>query len=292
MLLATAPTGNVGAEVARLLVNQNHIPYRLAAHNPDKLNHLGDDIPVIAFSYDKPAGWDVVLDGIEVVFLVFPLPSPRRVNRWMKPFIDKLVQCEIKHIIYLDVPGSGEKHVLPHYAVERYIEASGIPYTFLRATYFMQNFCRAISTHGVDIVEHGELFIPAGNKCMTPVDARDVAQVVLKIAEQPTPHQNQVYALVGPETMNLHQMAEILSEVLGQPIRYTNPNFLRFWWRMFRRGVKWDVIGFMTLLYRFAESDDTSQSENDLTDLLSRQPTDLRQFVTEERWRWETQTWT
>ena len=35
--------------------------------------------------------------------------------------------------------------------------------TVLRCGFFMQNLHRAISTHRLDIVERGELFVPAGN---------------------------------------------------------------------------------------------------------------------------------
>lgn len=294
MLLVTGCTGNVGAQVAKLMIEEKPLPFRLAAHNPDKLKKLyGDDIPVMQFSYNDRATWGPILDGIDTVFLVFPLPHPRTVYTWMKPFIDELARHKrIKHIIYLDVPGADKHKIVPHYPVERHIEASGIPYTFLRCTYFMQNLCRGISTHGIDIVDHNELFIPASTGKMTVVDARDVAEVVRNIALHPEQHQKQAYTLAGPENIDMFTVADALSQSLNRKITYTNPNPLRFIWRMFRRGVKWDVILFMTIVYRLTRQGSNAQESHDLERLLKRRPRNIYQFVEEEKWRWETQTWT
>lgn len=293
MLLVTAPTGNVGGEVAKYCVENDPMPYRLAAHTPSKLTKLyGDDIPVVKFSYADRSTWDAALEDVDRVFLVFPLPQPRNVDRWMKPFIDELVKREVKHIVYLDVPGADKHKIVPHYGVERYLEQCGVPYTFLRCTYFMQNLCRGISTHGVDIMDHNELFVPASDGRMTVIDARDVAEVAIKIMQNPDPHRNCAYTLAGPENINMEETAEILADVLEKPIRYTNPNPVHFAYRMWRRGVKWDVILFMSIVYRLTRQGSNAQTSDELEMLLGRPAKNMRQFVEEEKWRWETCTWT
>mgnify|MGYP000539258719 CR=1 FL=1 len=293
MLLVTAPTGNVGAEVAKLMIEERPLPFCLAAHNPQKLIKLyGEGIPVVKFSYADPSTWDAVLEDVDVVFLVFPLPQPRTVNTWMKPFIDELARRDIKHLIYLDVPGADKEKLVPHYHVERHIESTGIPYTFLRCTYFMQNLCRGISTHGVDIVEHKEIFIPAADGKMTVIDARDVAEVIRNIVFDYEAHQNRAYTLAGPENLDMYAIADALSDALGERITYPKPNPLHFIWRMWRRGVKWDVILFMTIIYRLTRQGSNAQCSNDLEHLLKREPRTIHDFAHEEKWRWETQTWT
>jgi uncharacterized protein YbjT (DUF2867 family) len=293
MLLVTGPTGNVGAEVAKLMIQERPVPFRLAAHNPDKLKKLyGDDIPVCQFSYDDRSTWDALIEGVDTVFLLFPLPNPRNINHWMTPFIDKLVEHQVKHIIYLAVPGSDKQKIVPHYSVERHIEASGIPYTFLHCTYFMQNFCRGISTHGIDIVDHHELFIPAADGKMTVVDARDVAEVVRNIVLDPSAHQNRTYTLNGPENIDMYEVADALTDALGYKVTYTRPSPAHFIGRMIKRHVKWDVILFMTIVYRLTRQGSNAQSTDDLEKLLGRPPRTIRDFTHEEKWRWETRTWT
>ncbi|MBA3581461.1 MAG: SDR family oxidoreductase [Gammaproteobacteria bacterium] len=294
MLVVTGPTGNVGAQVAdRLMTESHNIPFRVAAHNPARLKKkYGEHQPVVKFDYGDRSTWDAVLQNVETLFLLFPLPHPRTVHTWMKPFIDAAVKAGAKRIIYVSVPGSDTKTIVPHYKVERHIEASGLDYTFLRATFFMQNLCRGITTHGVDTWQFGQIFIPAKNGTTTFIDSRDVAQVVLDILKNPAPHKNKSYLLTGPENLDFYQVAEQMTEVFQKPIRYTNPSMPHFWWRMLRRGVKWDIIFFMTMVYMLTRSGNNKQMSNDLEQLLGRPPTKMRQFLAENKWRWEQSEWT
>ncbi len=293
MFLVTGPSGNVGMEVARLAIEERPLPYRIAAHHPEKLKKkYGDDVSAQYFDYNDRESWSPILDGVDTVFLVFPTPHPSTINKWMTPFIDEMTRCSVKHIIYLDVTAAADSKAVPHYHVERHIEASGIGYTFLRSSYFMQNFCRGLSTHGVDIVDHHELFIPAGTGKMTLLDGRDVAEVVMKIAKEPEAHKNTAYTLNGPENLDMYETAKVFSEVFGQEIRYVRPSMPQFWWRLWRRGVKWDVIVFMTIVYTLTRQGQNAPQSDDLDKLLGRSPRTLRQFVQEEKWRWDTRTWT
>jgi uncharacterized protein YbjT (DUF2867 family) len=294
MLVVTGPTGNVGAEVTHLLAGGAYDrPYRVAAHNPHKIQQLhGDHVPVVPFDYDRRDGWGAVLDGVSTLFLIFPLPTPRTVKTRMKPFIDAAVRAGAKHIVYLTVPGADREKVVPHYHTERHIEAGGVPYTFLRASFFMQNLCRGLSTHGIDIVERDEIFIPAGKGKTTFVDARDVARVAVDIFQNPIAHRNKAYLLTGSERLDFNEVADAFSEVMGRRIRYRNPSYPSFWLRLWRRGVKWDVIAFMTIVYMLTRTGKNEPMSDELARLLGRPPTQMRQFVAENLYRWEQRVWT
>lgn len=294
MLVITGPTGNVGAELTELIVRHpSPPPFRIAAHNPEKIiAAYGPEAPCVPFDYDDRAGWGPVLDGIRMLFLLFPLPHPRTVETRMKPFITAAVKAGCRHILYITVPGADQSRLVPHYHVEQHIRASGMDYTFLRSSYFMQNLCRRISTHGVDIVERQEIFIPAGKALTTFIDSRDVANVALKVIEAPEDHRNRAYILTGAERLDFYQVAEIFSEVMGRPIRYTSPSFPQFWYRLWRRGVKWDVILFMTIVYTLTVTGQNAPLTDDLPQLLGRPATPMRQFVKDYLWRWEQRAWT
>ncbi len=293
MLVIIGPTGNVGAQVADLVVADPPMPYRLAAHNPPKLiEKYGENANIVRFDYDDRSTWPDVLADVETLFLLFPLPSPRTVNTRMKPFIDAAVAAGVTHIVYVAVPGADTQKIVPHYAVERHIEASGVPYTFLHPTYFMQNLCRSISTHGVDIMDHDEIFIPAKDGKTTFIDARDVAEVAVDIIKNPQPHAGKTYVLSGPELLDFHDVAEIFSEVMGRNITYANPSYPRYWWRMWRRGLTWDVIGFMTIVYYLSRTGKNARQTPTLRQMLDREPTRMKQFVKDYLPRWENREWT
>ncbi|MDX6742388.1 NmrA family NAD(P)-binding protein [Actinocorallia sp. A-T 12471] len=293
MFVVTGPSGNVGAEVARLTAGRTDLPYRIAAHHPDGIRaRLGPETRVVPFDYDDRATWPAVLDGVTTLFLLFPLPHPRTVGTRMKPFIDAAVAAGVGHIVYVSVPGADRQKVVPHHQVEAHIKASGVPYTILRCSFFMQNLCRRLSTHGVDVVERDELFIPAGRGRTTFIDARDVADVVLKIAADPAAYRNREYVLTGAERLDFFEVAEIFSAVMGRPIRYTKPSLPRFWWRLWRRGVAWDAVLFMTIVYTLTRTGKNEPMTDELAALLGRPPRTMREFVRDYLPRWEKRDWT
>ena len=293
MLLVTGPTGNVGAELVRLLVEQRSPQeYRVAAHHPDRIvSAHGADTPVVGFSYDDRATWAPVLDGVDTLFLVFPLPKPSTARTWMQPFVDAAAASGCRHVVYLSVPAA-DRAPIPHRTVERHVRASGLSFTVLRASFFMQNLCRGISTHGVDVVERGEVFVPAGRGRTTFVDARDVARVALRVLAEPAPHAGATYTLTGTEALDFDAVAAELSTALERPVRYADPSVPAFWRRLRRRGVPRDVVAFMVGVYTLTRLGRNDPRTDDLAQLLGRPPTPFLRFAQEERWRWETRTWT
>ncbi len=71
--------------------------------------------------------------------------------------------------------------------------ALGLAYTFLRASFFMQNLS---TTHCQDIRDNDEIFIPAGIGKTSFIDVRDIAVVAVKVMTEPG-HENKAYALTG-----------------------------------------------------------------------------------------------
>src|SRR5207244_4042225 len=64
-----------------------------------------------------------------------------------------------------------------HRASEKRIEVSGIPYTFLRANSFMQNF---VNEYGQSIRVQGAFFLPQADARVSHIDVRDIAAVATK----------------------------------------------------------------------------------------------------------------
>ncbi len=293
MIVITTPLGTVGSEVVQLLLKHSPLlPFRLAAHTPDKVTRqFGSQVPSVKFDFADQGTWDATLDGISILFLVVPVPDRTIIRTQIKPFIDAAVRAGCQHIVYLSIPGADHLKILPHYQVERHLEASGIAYTLLRSSYFMQNLCGKNSTHGVDIATRHEIFIPAGNGALGFIDTRDIAQVVIKICEQPQLYQNKSYLLTGQVKLNFLEVASIFSQVMGYPVRYAHPSIPHFWVRMLRRGVPWSLIFFMTLEYTLARMGKSGFLTNEVSLLLGRPASSLLQFVEDYKEHWSTQLW-
>lgn len=283
MIVVTGPNGNVGTELVRMLASQSELAFRVAAHTPEKIDSLyGPHVPRTRFSFADRSTWAETLAGVSTLFLLFPLPHPRTARTWMVPFVEAAAKAGARHIIYVSVPNAEHLKVIPHYRVERAIEASGVPYTFLRAGYFSQNLCRDITTHAVDVAAYDELFIPAGRGVTSFIDSRDVAELAVKIMRNPREHRNVGYLLTGPEKLDFYQVAEVFSAVLRRRIRYPNPSMFAFWRRVGPR-VTWDTLTFMIIVYMLTRIGRNAPMSDTLPQLLGRPARTMRDFVEDYR---------
>lgn len=236
--------------------------------------------------------WAPALQGVDELFLLFPLPGNRSARQAIVPFIHAAEGAGCRHVVYVSVFGADRARFIPHHTVEAALHASAMSATVLRCSFFMQNLHRAISTHGVDIVETGELFIPAGRGKTTFPDARDAAEVAATVFAHPDDHRDAVYHLTGPTPLTMTEVAEELTATLGRQIRYVNPSLVRFATRLRRRGVGWDTIGFMAAVYTLTKFGRNQPVTDDVARLLGRAPRPLHEFIVDSAWRWRDQVWT
>ncbi len=111
-----------------------------------------------------------------------------------------------------------------HRKIEEYLESTDIDYYCLRPYAFMQNWERNTLT----IRKFGKFFGVMHDAPRNYVDARDVADVAVKLLlqEKPLPFRN--IALAGPEAINHYDMAGRLSRVTGRDIEYVNISKSKF----------------------------------------------------------------
>lgn len=294
MLLITGPSGNVGMELVERLAASSPGAWRVASRHPDVLRTklAGSDAQVVAFDFFDRGTWPGALEGVHAVFLLFPLPSNRSARTGIIPFVEAATAAGCRHVVYVSVLGADRSRVVPHFQVEAALRQHIPSWTILRCGFFMQNLHRAISTHGVDVAERGEVFIPAGRGATTFLDAYDVAQIAALVLEDPAAHCNTIYDLTGPRRLTMWEVAETLSGVLGRSVLYTNPSLVRFATRLRRRGVGWDTIGFMCAVYTLTRFGQNQQLSDDVGTLLGRAPRDLADFVADNAWRWRQRAWT
>ena len=86
-----------------------------------------------------------------------------------------------------------------HWLGEQVLNWSGLPVVHVRATVFLQNpFFLAWAAES--IAKDATIRLPFGAGRTSPVDARDVAEVVAAILANPTAHVGKVYELTGPRS--------------------------------------------------------------------------------------------
>jgi uncharacterized protein YbjT (DUF2867 family) len=273
LILVTGASGNVGREVIRAL-KWRGVAVRAALY--DSAGELSPEEAADAarFDFTDPSTYADAFNGVTRMFLMRP-PPIGNVERDMRPAINYAAGRGLKQIVFLSITGAERNPVVPHARIEALLRASGAPWTMLRCGFFMQNLN---TTHRADIVEHDDLFVPAGDCRTAFIDARDIGAAAARVLTE-TGHEGQAYTLTGSEALTYREVAAIMSEELGRPIGYSNPSSLVFARRMRKRGHPWGYIGVMVALYLTTRLGMAEAVAPDAARLLGREPITMRQYV-------------
>jgi uncharacterized protein YbjT (DUF2867 family) len=281
-ILVIGATGNVGREVVKSLHARGYNA-RAAASSEKSFTRLPEEAAEkVVFDFAKPETIAPAFAGIKKMFLMRP-PAISDIETYIKPVIDYAAENGVEQIAFLSLMGVEEKSYVPHYKVEQFMKESGVPYTFLRAGFFMQNLD---TTHRADIVEYDDIFIPAGNAKTAFVDARDLGAVAAHVLTTPG-HKDKAYDLTGKESLTYDEVAEIFTETLGRKITYSRPSLLRFARRMKKRGYPWGYVVVTAGLYLSTRRGSAETIADDMAQLLLREPLTMRQYVADyaDVWR-------
>ncbi|MBC8043956.1 MAG: SDR family oxidoreductase [Rhizobacter sp.] len=277
VIVITGATGNIGAEVIKYLRGADA---EIRAAVRDAASSKSDDVNYVSFDFEHPETYLAALDGATKLFLVRP-PAISDVKQFINPVVDAAKAAGITHIVFLSLLGAEKNSIVPHYKIERHIEASGVPYTFLRPSFFMQNLS---TTHRDEIRSRNEIFVPAGNGKTSFIDARDIAAVAAKTLIE-TGHEGKSYPLTGSEALRYDEVATIFSEVLGRKITYTHPSLLRFIFHYIgKQPFAFTLV--MSAIYTTARLGLAGALTDDTEKLLGRTPITMRQFAEDFKAMW------
>lgn len=247
-ILITGATGNVGVEVISALQKLDHSMALFAGVRDIELGNeqlSRYNIKHVKFDFTDRATFLPALEKVDILFLLRP-PQISDVDKYFNPLIQTAKETAIKHIVFLSVQGVEKSSIIPHHKIEKLIIGSGIPYTFLRPAYFMQNFTTTLRN---DLVNHHRIYLPAGRAKFTLIDIKDIGTVAAKVLTEPEKHINKSYELTNDETLSFGEMADAISARLGLKIKYTSPNLLHFFLTKRKEGVPIAFILVLIMLH-------------------------------------------
>lgn len=279
-ILITGATGNVGTEVVRNMRDKASV--RIAVLDVSKARTtLGDDLDYVHFDFLKPETFASAFAGIERVFLVRP-PALSNVQRDIAPSIQAAREVGVKQVVFLSLQGVEQNWITPHYKIEQLLRNSGMGWTFLRASFFMQNLS---TTHRDEIRESGAITVPVGKAKTSFIDVRDIGAVAARVLSEKG-HENRAYTLTGGETLDYFQAAETMSMILDRRIRYANPSALGFAWGQIANGRPVGFTLVMTMLYTLTRFGNAAEVTSDVHTILQRAPIRFQQYVQDYRHCW------
>jgi uncharacterized protein YbjT (DUF2867 family) len=218
MILVTGASGTIGRSTIAAL-RQRSAPFKVGARALAKAKGLGFD--AVEFDWDNPGTYEPALRGADHAFLLPPI-SDKQVEQG-KAFVAAAKRAGVKHLVKLSVIGARFEPGIflgrQHGEVEKVIEASGLGFTHLRPTFFMQNF---VNYYGVDLSKaESTVYLPHGTGKASWVDARDVGEVAA-VALTSTGHEGKAYDLTGGEALSDAEVTALFSKATGKKIAYVD----------------------------------------------------------------------
>lgn len=279
-IFVTGGTGNVGREVVRQLrARQIHV--RVGDRDPQRARaRFEPEVDIVPFDFSEPRTF-AAADGVDGVFLLRP-PAIADMKHTLLPFLDRARQSGAPHIVFLSVAGAADNKLVPHHAVEQYLNKT-TGWTILRPGFFAQNFRDAYRR---DIVEDGRIYVPAGRGRVAFVDVRDVAEVAAAVLALPRDHERRVYTLTGPVAVDFTTAARILSDAIGREIRYEAASIVGYMRHLRRRELSWTQAAVQTVLHAGLRFGQAAQVDPTLERLLGRPGTSLDQYLRDDRETW------
>ena len=279
--LVTGATGKTGGRVLRGLVAAGETDVRGMTRSEDKaadIKEAGGNAVVADMA--EPSTLEAALSGVDRVYLV--AESGERQAEHEGNVVDSARAAGVTRIVKLSVVGvasdSPVRFGRAHAEAEAAVEASGIPYTFLRPNGFMQNNMG----HAATIREQGRFYAPYDDAPIALIDAEDIAAAAV-VALREDGHEGKSYDLTGPEALTNPDLAERYSKVLGREITWVDVPEADVLETMRGFGYpEWNLAGFSELwtIYRAGYA---ATPASGIRDVTGREPRSYDDFIEQHR---------
>jgi uncharacterized protein YbjT (DUF2867 family) len=213
-ILVTGATGNIGSELVRALQQRKAdfavMTSRSGRSVPGVLSVEGD--------FADPASLERAFSGFDVLFLLLPL-VPNKVELARNAVLAAKA-AGVRHIVRSS--GAGADAASPvaiaklQGTIDELVQASGLQWTLLRPSFFMQNWVN----YNAGQVKAGAFHAPQGNGAISVVDVRDIAEGAAAVLTDPAAHAGRIYTLTGGEALTNAQMVAAIGEAAGHRVDY------------------------------------------------------------------------
>jgi uncharacterized protein YbjT (DUF2867 family) len=228
MKLIMGASGTAGSRIARRLLDRGE---RVRAVSRDRSRLV--DLDGVGAEFVRgdlwESGWmEDALRGVRsVVLSSHGLVPPTRDNHpeivdgsGNRRIIDAAKRAGVEHVVFVSAALSGETKPLfgqIKRRVEEYLKASGIPYTIVRPTVFIET--HALRLLAEPLLDKGRvIFFGPGTTLVNWVSAEDVADYVVRALHEPE-LRDQTATIGGPDVLSRLQALEVVERVLGRQAR-------------------------------------------------------------------------
>ncbi|MCJ9669060.1 MULTISPECIES: NAD(P)H-binding protein [unclassified Neorhizobium] len=228
MIVVTTPTGDIGHQLVENLL-ENGAAVRVIVRDPSRLSDsIRNRVEIVSGSHADANVVNQAFEGADAVFWLVPADSKAESITaayvdFSKPAAEALKACGVKRVVSVSALGrttplaNQAGYVTASLAMDDLIAATGVNFRALTMPSFMDNTLMQAAV----IKAQGALFSPIDGDLKLPSCAtRDIAAVASRLLLDETWTGQEEVAVLGPENISFNDMADIMSDVLGRPIRF------------------------------------------------------------------------
>jgi uncharacterized protein YbjT (DUF2867 family) len=275
-ILIAGATGNTGLPLVKQLAAAG-VPVRALIHSPAKKPLVeSKNVDVVEGDFAIAGLIERALEGISRAYLVSPA-SPDQV-RYQINFVNVAKMMGVRHIVKLSefgaAPDSPVSVLRWHAEIEEHIRKSGINHTFLHPHFFMENLLANVES----VKKDGAIYSPLGDAKISTISVHDVASAAAAVLTGGA-HEGRTYILTGPEALSYADIARIVGDVIGRPVKYVHVTYEQAKAGMIKAGMPaWLAEDLIRLMQSWGDGKGSIVSQYG-EKLTGKKPVSMHEFI-------------
>lgn len=257
--LVLGGTGKTGRRVAERLEARG-VPTRIASRSGTP-----------SFDWNDQSTWEAVLDGVAAAYITYaPDIAIPGATESIRAFVDEAVEQGVERLVLLSGRGEAEAQLS-----ERIVQASGIEWTVVRASWFNQNFSEG---EFLGMVLDGMITLPAANVPEPFVDADDIADVAVAALTEEG-HAGEIYEVTGPRMLTFTDVAKEISRAVGREVQFNQIPKEAFASAITESGAPKEIAWLLNYLFDTVLDGRNAYISDGVQRALGREPTDFADYA-------------
>ena len=279
-MLITGATGKLGTKIVETLLKT--VPasqLAVSVRNPEKAEGLrARGVEVRQGDFDRPETLDAAFAGIDRLLLISADGDNETRVRQHTDAVAAAERAGVKFIAYTSVANASESTIFlvpPHVAAEEAILKTGIPYSFLRNNWYLENEISSIQ----GVLAGAPWVTSAGSGKVGWALQQEYAEAAAAVLAG-NGHENTVYELSG-KLMTQEELATALGTVLGKEVPVQQIDDAAYADIMKGAGVPEFIIPFLVEIQKGIREGALEIESNDFEKLLGRPVTPISEALTQ-----------
>ena len=278
MILVTGAAGKTGLAILSALKQQG-IKARAFVKDDEQIlpvRKAGANEVVVGDLLDADV-WRLATTAVSAIYHIGPNMHPQevRIGQLMVAAARSIGNCRVVYHSVLHPQIREMPHHWSKMKVENILLNSGLTYTILQPTAYMQNLLAYLPT----IRAEGVLRVPyPAETQLSLIDLHDLAEVAARLLTEPG-HNYATYELVGTEPLSQTAVADMFSQVLHRPVEVHSISLQAWKAQSQAKGTAAETLEIAASMFAYYAESGLTGNLQVLRFLLRHEPTSLTAFL-------------